>query len=47
MHHQKFFVVCVYIKWTDLLYSLQKHGEKSGVQAVECGDEIWINQGHL
>ena len=40
--------VCVYVclKWTHLLYSLQKHGKKKGVEAIEYGGERWINQGH-
>ena len=39
--------VCVCIKWTHFFYSLQKHGEKNGVEAIEYDGEIWINQGHL
>ena len=30
-----------------MLYSLQRHGEKNDVEAIECSAEIWINQGHL
>ena len=34
-------------KWIHLLYSLQKHGKKNDVEAIEHGGEIWINQGDL
>ena len=39
-----YFIFCV--KWTHLLYSLQKHG-KNDVEVVEYVGEIWINQNHL
>ena len=42
--HQKilFLCVCVCIKWTHLLYSLKKHGEKNDVEVIEYGGEIWL-----
>ena len=43
---KKFNFFCVCIKWTNLLYSLQKHG-KNDAEVREYGGEIWINQKHL
>ena len=42
-----FLCVCVCIKLTHLLYSLQKHGGKNDVEVIEYGGEIWIDQKHL
>ena len=47
MPSENFIFFCVCIKWTHLLYLLQKHGEKNGVEVIEYGGEISINQGHL
>ena len=35
------------IKYTHLLFSLQKHGKKNDVEVIEDSGEIWINQKHL
>ena len=39
-------ILCVCIKWTHLLYSLQKK-IKNDVEVIEYGGEIWINQKYL
>ena len=45
LYHQ--FFLCVCIKWIHLLYLLQTHEKKNGVEAIEYDSEIWINQGQL